>query len=369
MLGSILLLLGSLPAGAVVVRGGGSREEVEEAERLSHAAGMALPSVVAVTVTSRDGRGRCQGSGVYLGSGGGELNGHILTCAHLFCGEPVDARAGLGEVLVTFAGGGKRARADRVFLAPMFKSYPKWFSLARALDVEPVRADLAIVEFCMAGWTEAARAALTPARLHAGTPGPDGVLLEAQIAGCGVFGTSRGPAPVPGQPRLHAGKAWVAYGTWRERTAFLLALPSTPHWDQSCPPARPRDRAELPGPWPGPAGMGFRDDTSGAIYPVCCHPEQAVTAPGDSGGPLFLLTLDGPRVAGIASSTLDEHLTHGPNGAMVSTLLQFFEPVTGQLEWIRATRDGTAAVKRVVEVTGVVSPAPAEEMIELCALG
>jgi hypothetical protein len=85
-------------------------------------------------------------------------------------------------------------------------------------------------------------------------------------------------------------------------------------------------------------------------FTVLSHEQQAMAAPGDSGGPLIFQS-KGDKVAGIYSRIkIDLCTLPGGDGRLAQMLLMTFEPVKDHLPWIRAVQAGELGKSRVVDL-------------------
>jgi len=370
-----LLVLGLAllpPAQAVVIRGGATAEEDRALEARSHQAGVRLTSMVGITVPCAESPLPALGTGVYLGTSADGRRGLVLTAAHLFAdlGEGAGLAVGtvvhVGPALDPFAAGvSTQLQVTRVRVHPRFKFHQDFTSRDAEGRPRPTvmnTCDLALLEFDAAAYGAILlKAGVTAAALYDGT-GFTKPLLEAEVAGFGAFGTRTSPT-VHNAFKVHAGNTRVSHGTWRGRTGFLHLSPLSASGLAALSSADPRANV-YQFEWVGTPLRAFSPADRSPLR-VQSHPNQALPASGDSGGPLFFNTKTGLKVAGIYSQYLAEPLLmDGLVDACKPFVLQVWEPVMEHLPWIQEVRGGAAAPAAPVEKKGETKvdagkPAPA----------
>jgi hypothetical protein len=294
-------------------------------------------------------------TGVYLGESSDGARGLVLTAAHPFLDDPDGGTNRPQRLRLFFHQGSSPAKAGtfiqvaarRAVIHPdcRYHRYDKPYAgTTLTTEKSMIDRDLAIVEFdAPSSRDRLAKARVQPVDLYDGT-GYRRPLLEAEIVGFGLFGFSSSPA-LADRFKPYAGRTRVTYGEWRGSRGFL-------HWS---PPRVGAPRMD-PDPRVNTLQFALVEEPTHALNPfdkspiaIHSHPEQALFAHGDSGGPLLFQSQGKLRVAGISSGFYGEFLFLG--SALRPFHLQIWEPVKDSLEWIRAVVDGTPdASSRVVEL-------------------
>jgi hypothetical protein len=359
-------LAGSFHAGATVNRTS-SLPEPKEGPR-AHLAGAKHRAVVALEYqwefreSGRPPRSmRGCGTGVYMGTSADGKRGLILTAAHLFHADPdVEPRLVPGKIMAVFgpdlsASSAMKISVLKVVIHPDFKYLD---SIPKAKGQRKVVNDLAILEFDAAehgaGLT---KAGFLSAGLYEGSGTKSGRPLEAEIVGFGQSGNHDGPVLAsPG--KIHAGNTYVTQGDWLGRPAFThLSFLA----DGSRQAILDRRKGMLDAntfqfalqeadtALYRPSATGADPGEAKPLVVQKSHKNQAVTAMGDSGGPLFFNASGGRglQVAGICSTMETLFLSERPcttetKGSVGSRfcLLELWEPVAAHLEWIRKIQAG-----------------------------
>jgi hypothetical protein len=210
--------------------------------------------------------------------------------------------------------------------------------------------DLAVLEFKVSPSLaqDLERRGIQPAQLYGGT-GYRKPLLEALILGFGVTGTN-GSAELGNEVdrRVHAGNLRVTYSPFHGRTGFH-------HWSPLAPEGLKLANAIASGKNLDQfalvsAPRTYYDGIGRQAIPVQSHPNQALMADGDSGGPLFFNTSQGLRVAGIASYSSRVALLRTQEGPAEVFIHRLWEPVLDHAAWIEAVRNGDRSGSLVMDV-------------------
>ena len=348
--GLCLGLGAAVPAQAIVVQAGADAEADQARAEAARKAGAAHPSLMRIQFLSGvQGQAPIHASGVYLGASEDGKTGYILTAGHIFNFDP----AGAKEPAFLEAAGhpgpvapkGSGIPLGRILVHPGYR--PLKDLLAGAAG--PVVNDIAVITFPVgkdaAGLMAAA--GLRPARLAGATDHRGAASLEAEVAGFGLTGTSasdlepvdtvRGGPTLVHAVRFLAGEILVnlapAVFTLEETGKAAQAGASLLHCFK---------------PAPEPIRAFWEGDEVNTHW-IQTHAQHVLPAPGDSGGPLFMETKEGPRVLGITS--LVTHLSLRPEGAEepMDCLGSLFVPVGEHLDWIEAVRTGGKAKAWVLE--------------------
>jgi len=350
----LLAALAAVPAQAIAVKGGASPEEVKAVEEASHRAGAHLMSVVQIHAFYQ-GQGCLAGSGVLLGRDASGGRGFVLTSAHTFGfgigGVLPEVSLGFGPT-PPLPGVPGRLRGVRVHLAPGFWAFP---------DPRPAKEgwpapgpwtqdDLALVEFdAHAGWDGLEKGGIRPARLCEGKELEAGAMYRGLIAGFGQFATNTA-SEAPLSSRVHAGS--IRFWRWQyfgleglcQMNAYLPQAPD-----------------HQPGSWGlqhfVPATILEPPETSGAGESSDLVPadDEAMTMPGDSGGPLFFGSGEDPVVVGICALAFIDPAP-GQGAGCGYARGGHFEAVDRHLDWIRGVMAGTAGGG--LELTVGAKPSP-----------
>jgi hypothetical protein len=348
---ALLALLAAAPAGAVIGPPGAGFGAISRWEAAAHEEGARLTFVTGIEVDCGDGRNVATFSGVFLGCDAAN-RGYVLTAAHGYNRGEAVAGPGLDRrVTLTFGprlgvAGRIEIPAARVHLHPGYRFRADSDSDLLAPSAFPRGRvslnDLAIFEFAAGTWRDALdRAGIRPATLFDGE-GPSG-FADARIAGFGLFGTV-GQGPGRAGDRVHAGHSRVALvqdpsGPTFQHRALVRAAPAGPAL------------AQLAGD-----DLNHRNDylnlaettwierpNDRQILALESHPQQAYIAGGDSGGPLLLEHQGAWKLAGIATGEAVEPAPALPDGQSCLLAIQTWEPVMGNLDWIRAVVAGSMA--------------------------
>jgi hypothetical protein len=354
--GISLALAGQLPARAMIFKAGADAEEDRLREEAAHAAGAKYKCMVRICFGSKDGQVVRSGSGVYLGTGEDGKKGYILTAAHV-CAFGIEElrQAGFDQVLA-FAGPvpkeGQGVAMEKIFINSRFDFGPgeSGKRLPESGRRSPFgRCDIALMRFEVPLNAPVTTAdSLVPAILADGKDHLENTSLEAELVGFGGYGTNQGGPPA-WSDRVHAGKTLVAFeGRWG--TGALV------NWTPVLPGVLKAYRA----------GANFRDlmhrfdlvdcrikaafpaDRDSAQW-IQTHPDHAVPAAGDSGGPLFMDTPVGPKVVGITSRAAGCLLLPEGTEDPVGCIGSVWEPVTSHLGWIKALQAGHPAPAWTIE--------------------
>jgi hypothetical protein len=209
------------------------------------------------------------------------------------------------------------------------------------------RNDLAILEFpATALRADLEKAGAVPAGLY----GPEGYArtdVEARVVGFGFAGTTWTSGFVVDPLQVHGGNTTVSYATYGDRTGFY-------HWSPIHemglydPASRPGGTA----PYRfmlGQAGAGLVNPLDGSPASVRSAKFQVMTCSGDSGGPLFLNTKEGFKVAGICGSAQRADLQSAASAKPdVPCYLEHWEPLKDHLTWINGVLAGELGGARVL---------------------
>ena len=355
----MLALIGlgaEVPGQAVIIRAGASAEADVLLEARSHEAGVQYRCVVGLSVAC-DSYRFCA-TGVYLGTSPDGKRGLVLTAAHPFI---LDASFGPGEEPVRFVtltfGPQREAKTavavgvPRVLIHPDFK-YHKAFTdrMGCSLPITIPVHDLAILEFQMSEVLHQhfASTGFSPAVLLEEEHYPEG-LWDAAIAGFGEFGTSSSPTDAI-QEKLHAGHTKVQLGDWRGRLSLMHLSPFAKGTRAARESATADanilqfDLAKEELDCTSPSGR--------SRVPMQSHEDQALASTGDCGGPLFVTTKEGPRLAGIFLWS-DEEAVAGASRKVQPCHLQLWEPVMlrEHLDWIQTVQRGFSGGAEVLTLT------------------
>jgi hypothetical protein len=157
-------------------------------------------------------------------------------------------------------------------------------------------------------------------------------MVEAELVGFGRFGT-HACRTLASPRRVHSGNTWVTPGIVTGRTVLLHRSPVFTDGEGKGQVYFGFDRIE--------DVLTIIDPETGARTGLRSHQNQALGAPGDSGGPLFFNTSEGLEVAGIYSGCMLQlvALADAEVDEMVNT--QVWEPVAIHLPWIQSYREGS----------------------------
>jgi hypothetical protein len=322
-----------VPAHATILLGGATPEETALLEEKAHQAGARHTNVVGLTLEFHDGDlGMISyATGVYIGLTDDGQTGLVLSAGHAFdqnvrpkgLRSPKRAWVSLGpKILGKGEAGSVMIPAVRVELHPEFR----WSSdSAHAWTTN----DLALVAFDASIHREALRAhGIAPAKLRADHESKP-PLIEAELVGFGRLGT-HACRTLTSPRRVHSGHTWVTPGIVTGRTVLLHRSPVFTVGEGKDTVHFGFDRIE--------AGLTIKDPETGLETQLRSHQDQALGAPGDSGGPLFFNTSEGLEVAGIYSGCMIQSVE------VVGTLedefvnTQVWEPVARHLSWIQSCR-------------------------------
>jgi hypothetical protein len=356
---AILLLAAALPAEAVVFRAGEAKDAATEREAKAHQLGKAHPAVAALQIIPADFGQACAGTGTYLGTDEDGQRGYLLTAAHLFLDGPKPTpREQLLAVDITFDPAPAEAKeplripATRVIVCDRYlprTDLSQKDALGRGIPMRMKANDLALVEFSAKDHGAAlAKLRVKPMALYQGT-GYARPLLEAQLAGFGSFGTDR-CAKLDRAKRIHGGFTRVTYGSRRGQADFHVWLPYSEEGLKRA--GDPDQDANIYQTAPVPAQRTYLDLLAGTEVAVRSHPDQAVFAAGDSGGPLLFLNKGELKVAGVASQSLGEHLLDPRTEQWIPFLHQTYAPVMDHAGWVQAVMKGEPGKSQVLEVPG-----------------
>jgi len=175
-----------------------------------------------------------------------------------------------------------------------------------------------------------------------------------------MTGTTAGPTLVH-TFQIHGGHTLVTYGTCTGRTGFWHVSRCTPAGMRAFEDKNPRANR-----WQvalTPEATTAIHPTTHVVYPVKSTPNQALIAEGDSGGPLFFMTKEGYRLAGIAAHGQAEFLMT-PSGRPEPHIMQVWEPLMDQQDWLRTVRAGGAGGGRVLDLSVDPRDAPGAAPVE-----
>lgn len=351
----VTALVAPVSAQATIIQAGASLEEDTRLEQDAHLAGAKLPGVTAIYMLGgRDWPPITSGTGVYIGASRDGRKGLILTAAHIFNASPKEARGlayqrialSFGPDLTSF----QAVNAERVFLHPDFTSLvPAHFKGTEAEMAQLTFGhDVAIIQFDMGSYAKVMKdQRVGPAALCEGVDHLTHASLEAITAGFGVFGTNKGNV-FPQNVRIHAGDTLVSYGNLRGNNLFM-------NWSPMSQDAS--DLLDAKAMFPGLLNRFATLDAKVEVREVFdlkpqllqTHKNHAVGAAGDSGGPLFINTPEGPRVAGIYTRNEHCQVLRVDNGKKLWALASLWESVVDYLPWIQEIRNGLEERAQVLE--------------------
>jgi hypothetical protein len=353
--GFVTALVAPVAAQATIIQAGASAEEDIRLEQEAHLAGAKFPCVTAIYMLgTKDWPPVTSGTGVFIGSSQDGKKGLILTAAHIFNHSPKEARAlGYQRMAMTFGPdltSFRAVNAERVFLHPDFTAValPYFKSTESETAQVTLGHDVAIIQFDLATHAKALKdLGITPAVLceggeHLGQPS-----LEAKTAGFGVFGTNQGSL-VPQNVRIHAGDTLVSYGNLRGNNLFMNWSPMSQEASdlldaKAMAPGLLNRFATLDGK------VEVREGFTAKPQLLQTHKHHATGASGDSGGPLFIHTPQGPRVAGIYTRNEHCEVVRVDDGKKLWAMASLWEPVVDHLSWIQDIRHGLEEKALVLE--------------------
>jgi hypothetical protein len=362
MHGFLLGLAVGFPARAIVVRAG-QADQARRAGAEQHAVvGLLIeyPLRQPEPLTAATEWG--VGTGVYLGRTP-DGKGWILTAAHLFAGDgtreavpaPIRVLLAPGELPDpnTLSPLPPLVEAKRVWIHSEFRYFDEKNPGRRPQFNRNLKNDLALVE-CEASTLLNAPdgQGLSAATFYEGSEFQTRPMLEAEIAGYGLSGTQE-DAELARPGRRHAGSTYVSHGEWMERTAFIHGSALGADTLRAVAALRlGHTQANLNRFLLGeaettmyvPLDPGEEPMPSLPIRLQPSHPNQAVIAAGDSGGPLFLAGGTGRerQLAGIASCFEITRLVAMPGRPLWDAqccLLEIWEPIMGHVPWIRSIQE------------------------------
>jgi len=331
-----LAALVSLPAGAVIIRGGSSAQINARLERQSNLDGARHSFVVAI-LEQADPR---PWSGVFLGYGGDGGTGYVLTAAHGFtdreCFSMEDASRRYAIVFGSRVDAPDviRVPANRVIIHPGHRVFPASVELGLGLDVHFLNpGDLAILAFdarkCRAALEQRG---IRPAELYDGKPASG--FQEARVVGFGAFGCQDGTPIVP-MGCVHAGSTLVTLAPFEGASYFLhRTTVAADAWTDYEAGSLSRDAALF-------QYRSFPEETwfthARDPQPVAClsHKQQVQIAPGDSGGALLLEDKHGWKLAGIAQAKHYLPFVSVLDGKECQGVVELWHPVMGERAWIQ----------------------------------
>lgn len=302
------------------------------------------------------------GSGVFLGYDQEGAHGFVLTAGHVLAKLKDDGAVAwktpgvslrfcapetLGDPVPDV-----RILARQAFLHPGYQGRAGQAAAERkeAALGDSAKVDLAILSFAVTAWTrrDLASRGYSGARLYDGPATDHRTLLEAHVAGFGMYGTSAG-AELEGSGRLLGGSTYVShciYGDNLAYHAFSLA-PEDLRGKEFSPEGENGEntRRFLQGSWtvawttgPEPQRIQFQ-----------AHERQVHSAFGDSGGPLFLANRGGLQLAGIAvTGSIGVSVTEDKQPVLlqVSTWL----PLQDKARWIHGVMEGIPGTSQVQDL-------------------
>jgi hypothetical protein len=365
VLGWALGLAALTPARAIVIQAGSDAAQDEALEAASCKAGAKLKGVVGLQVLRSKSGEASAATGVYIGTSADGRRGLILTAAHPFQrGPELGPQHPVEKVVIHFGPminpeplpGGLHVPVQRILLHPEFKYYNDYIYFDDGDEPEAVPMighDLAILEFDAAAFLGPLdKAGVTAIPIYEGTGYREKPLLEAQIVGFGWFGTSTS-LKLERTPIVHSGHTWVTHGEYRGSTGFMHWSPMTETGYALSTTKEPdANISQFVEPKAPVKALHPVHDTP---LPMRHHPQQAMGAKGDSGGPLLFQSKGSLRVAGIYSSTSTDLLNLGDD-TFAPFLLQFWESVPDHAAWVNGVREGTTGGAHVL-----VMRAPQEE--------
>ncbi|MDR3673211.1 MAG: trypsin-like peptidase domain-containing protein [Holophaga sp.] len=364
------LLGAGLPARAAIILAGADAAADVRMKQEAHRAGARHRSVVGIYLLGRAAWPPVgTGTGVYIGPNAKGDKGLILTAAHLFRSEP---RKG-GRIVLAFGSDlatSHPVNAERVLIHPGFTpggqpALPGAEEKLSRMEVDTL-VDLALVEFDLAAHAKAlADRGVTAADLWEGKEEPDPTVVTGEMVGFGVFGTTRNTVDAT-NVRVHAGNTLVSHTVYCGRRLFINWAP-VPHEVARQLEAGAQGPALLFQFEPAETPIEAQDPSGRDRHRLQTHRNHAVPAHGDSGGPLFLETPDGPRVAGINSRSENCVLIRSDTQARIRAIASIWEPLTDHLLWIQGVRAGVPGLARVLEV-GPGLPAPEGETKSWCVI-
>jgi len=342
----------AVPAQAIVVQAGADAEADLARAEAARKAGAAHPSLMRIQFLSgAEGQAPIHASGVYLGTSEDGQTGYLLTAGHIFNFDPAGARE--PAFLQALGQAGPVAPKDggiplgRILVHPGYR--PLKDLLAGAAG--PVVNDIAVITFPVGKEAAALMASgLRPARLAGATDHRGAASLEAEVAGFGLAGTSA--SDLEPADAVRGGRTLVHPVHFLAGEILVNLAPAVFTLEETGKAAQ--EGASLLHcfkPAPEPIRAVWEGDEVNTHW-IQTHAEHVLPAPGDSGGPLFMETKEGPRVLGITSTVT--HLSLRPEGAEepMDCLASLFVPVGGHLDWIQAVRDGGKAQAWVLEPGG-----------------
>jgi hypothetical protein len=365
------ILLAPAVAQATIVQAGASPEEDTRREEESHLAGAKFPCVTAIYMLgTRDWPPVTSGTGTFIGTSRDGKKGLVLTAAHIFHYRPEEGRAhGYQRIAVSFGPDLKSFRAvdaERVFLHPDFSLVvPGHFrgSEGEVAALTPGN-DVAIVQFDLEHHAKAlAELGVTAAILGEDRECWSHPGLEAKTVGFGVFGTTSGRVDDQ-NVRVHAGDTLVSHGELRGKNLFMNWSPMSQEASdlldaKTMAPGLLNRFATLD------SRVEVRERGDAKPRRMETHKDQVAPAEGDSGGPLFIDTREGPRVVGLFTRSEHCQVLRGDNGKKLWSMAALWEPVVDHLPWIRGIRDGLEGKAQVLvpgsghwECEGMASPGP-----------
>ena len=346
------VLLGTMPAHAMLVKATGSPEQDKVREAAAHAAGAKHKCMVKVTASSQDDNEHWVGSGVYIGLSEDQQTGYILTAAHPFQFDPLHLDS------VPF-------RITRVMPGPV----ANWFQplLIKKIYIHPdylppgKRNDLAVLTFSVPENYALldkllAGESFLPAQLAEGNEGREGHSQVAEIVGFGDYGTRPGK-PAESTGRVHAGFSLVYFSTDDGGPVFINYTPSDAT-DDSDPEAIRQRATAMDHPI---SALALWEPN--AVHWIQTHPEQVIPSHGDSGGGLFI----GEKLVGLTVGMGSARLIPTPGdraqgwfaskwnfmvdvfSKRIDCVSSIFEPIANYLEWIDDIEQGHPAAW-VIEV-------------------
>jgi hypothetical protein len=341
-------LLGVLPAPAIIVQDAADPEARRLRAEAARAAGAKHQGPVRIHFAATEaGSAMRHGSGVYLGDSADAETGYILTAAHVFRFDPGRREPAPFRRAMAWAGpeapSGEGAVIERIHIHP-------YYDTGSGTKGIPLPShDLAIATFSWKG-RDSLRATghWRAANLIEPKAVPEGSAIDAEAVGYGRFGTNG-----KDQPEFADG---IQGGWTRVQPIRYRGLDSLVSWlgcaetEESCRESKQSlrqalHRFQLPKTVQRARIPGEKE----AAQLLQAHPEQVLTAPGDSGGPLFLPTAAGPRVFGIASCLVMHDLEPEGGDGPELCIGAVWAPVAPYLEWIRAVLDGTEPPAWVLE--------------------
>jgi hypothetical protein len=331
----------------MIIQGGASQAEDQALLAAAHDLAKQHPSTVCVIIQKEmDKQPNALHTGVYVGPGSTGRSGYILTAAHSYFAKKTDAVPARYYQSFVFFGAtpreAVRARISRVIIHPERKP-------AVAIGDgrhRPGENDLALLEFPLDGIRESLRQrGIEPALIQEDLEGAKAEGVEARIAGCGHYRTSRSSAVLLEPFRIHAGNTRVSYGTHQGQAGFF-------HWrflPEDLDPGKDADPMPVPFLHTGEA-VTVQDPADGSRIRIQSAAScQALTNVGDSGGPLFLETKAGWRLAGIHCrfTTLPVAPLDRPDERRPCHWA-FWEPLKADsLRWLKAVQEGDTGSSRV----------------------